>query len=147
MGFSTVTAQLMFFIAVVGISASVIAVFGSYLDQAKGAMTDKQQHVIGQLRTDIAVTNIYNQTGHLYVYAKNVGKSDLNTDCIELYVDSGWVNVGASQKVDPATGDAVTEWPPEATIELKPTSAPLNSGSVHKAKLITCNGVTTSLDF
>jgi archaellum component FlaG (FlaF/FlaG flagellin family) len=147
MGFSTVTAQVMFFIAVIAVSAGLIAVFGTYIDQAKGAMSDKQQYLMGQLRTDVAITNVYNGSGHLYVFVKNIGKQDLKTGCLELYVDNYYVTLGAAQIVAPSTGAATSDWPPEATIELKPTSATLGSGSVHEAKVVTCNGVWDSENF
>jgi archaellum component FlaG (FlaF/FlaG flagellin family) len=147
MGFSTVAAQILFFIAVVGISAGIIATFGFYVDESKSAMSDKQNYVIGQLRTDVAITNIDNSSGHLYIYAKNVGKQQLQTDCVELYVDSAWANLTSATIVDPTTGSPLTTWDIEETVKLKPTSAPLNAGSVHEARLITCNGVSDTENF
>jgi len=142
MGFSDVATQLLFFIAVIGLSAGVIYTFGVYLDQTRGAMTDKQQYLIGQLRTDLAIANIDNSSGHLHIYVKNVGKQQLKTSCISLFVDSAWVNLTSSTIVDPTTNADVTVWVPEGTIKIKPTSAELGSSSVHEAKVVTCNGVT-----
>jgi archaellum component FlaG (FlaF/FlaG flagellin family) len=150
MGFSTVAAQILFFIAVVGISAGLIAVFGNYLDQAKGAMTDKQQYIVGQLRTDIVISNIDNSSGHLTIYAKNVGKEQMKTDCMNLYVDGSYVQLSAPMITDPSTGtpgNQVAYWPPEGTVRIIPSSATLIDGSVHEAKLVTCNGVTDTEDF
>ena len=147
MGFSTVSAQLLFFLAVVGISAGVIAVFGGFVDQAKGAMVDKQHFITGQLRTDIIITNIDNSSGDLNIYAKNVGKQQLDTDCLELYVDSGWVALTAPKITNPSTGAAVDKWDSEATIKIDPSSAPLNSGTLHEAKVITCNGISDTENF
>jgi len=147
MGFSTAAAQVIFFIAVVGISAGVISLFSNYVDQATGAMSDKQQYVTGQLRTDIAITNIDNSSGHLHVYVKNVGNQQLHTNCIELYVDSAWVSLTSAMIVNPSTEAQVSDWDSEGTVKLKPTSAPLNSGSIHEAKVITCNGISDTEDF
>jgi len=147
MGFSTISAQIMFFIAVIAISAGTIAVFGSYIDSAQGAMSDKQQYIVGQLRTDIVISNIDNSSGHLYVFVKNVGNSQLKTDCMNLYVDGGWVNLGPTLIVNPATGSALTYLDPEATMELKPTAAPLRTTTVHEAKVVTCNGIWASENF
>ena len=147
MGFSTVAAELLFFIAVIAISVGVIAVFGTYIDQVKGAMSDKNQYVVGQLRTDIVITNIDNSTNSLRIYVKNVGTEQLATDCIELYVDGGWVSLTANRIVDPTTGAEVSTWVPKATIKLNPAAAPLNGGSVHEAKLVTCNGIWDSKNF
>lgn len=147
MGFSTVSAQLLFFLAVVVISAGVIAMFGGFVDQTKGAMVDKQHFITGQLKTDIIITNIDNSSGDLNIYAKNVGHQQLDTDCLELYVDSGWVALTAPKITNPSTGAAVDKWDTEATIKLSPASAPLNSGTLHEAKVITCNGISDTENF
>ena len=147
MGFSTVAAQLLFFIAIVGISAGIIAVFGDYIDQTTGAMGDKQAFITNQLRTEIAISNIDNSSGHLHIYAKNIGDANLNTDCLELYVDAGWVNLAVSEIVDPADDTAKELWLIEETLKLKPSTAPLNTGSIHTAKIVTCNGVADSENF
>lgn len=147
MGFSTVAAQAIFFIAVIGVSASLISVFSSYVDEASNAMSDKQQYITSQLRTDIVITTVDNSSGNLYVFVKNVGNEQLDTECVELFVDSGYANLDADDILDPATASQVTEWDPEDTIELRPDAAPLNSGSIHEAKVITCNGVTDTEDF
>jgi len=147
MGFSTIAAQILFFIAVVGISAGVIAVFGSYIDQTKSAMSDKQQYIVGQLKTDIVISNIDNQSGHLFVFVKNVGKEQLKTDCINLYVDSGWVTVTPARITDPSTGSEATYLDSEDTIKIDPQAAPLGENSVHEAKVVTCNGVWDTESF
>jgi archaellum component FlaG (FlaF/FlaG flagellin family) len=147
MGFSTVSAEILFFLAVVAVSAGVIAVFSSYVDKAQGAMNDKQQYIVSQLRTDVAITNIDNSSGHLYIFVKNVGSEQLKTDCMNMYVDGGWVNVGAGQIVNPATGAALAYVDSESTVEFKPTSAPLSLNTVHSAKVVTCNGIWASSNF
>jgi len=147
MGFSTVAAQVLFFIAVLSISAGVIAVFGNYVDEAKGAMSDRQDYITGQLRTDIVLTTVDNSSGNLHVYVKNVGDEQLATDCMELFVDSGYVSLSAAQKVDPSTENPITEVDPEDTVKFKPSAAALNDGSIHEAKVVTCNGISDTLDF
>ena len=141
MGFSTVTAETMFFIAVVLLSAGLISLFSVYVDQTKGAISDKQQYITSQLRTDIAITNIYNSSGDLLIYVKNVGNQQLKTACVELYVDGSWVPLAQNRITDPSTAAEVADWDAQATIKLDPASAPLNSGSVHEAKFVTCNGI------
>ncbi|MBU0762437.1 MAG: hypothetical protein KKD39_05375 [Candidatus Altiarchaeota archaeon] len=147
MGFSTVATQLLFFIAVVGLSAGVLAVFANYLDETMGAMGDKQNYITSQLRTDIRITNIDNSSGHLHIYAKNIGDEPLSTDCVELYVDGAWVTVAPTRITDPATGTELETWFQQDTMKLNPQAAPLNAGSIHEAKLITCNGVSDSENF
>jgi archaellum component FlaG (FlaF/FlaG flagellin family) len=147
MGFSTVSAEILFFLAVVAVSAGVIAVFSSYVDRAQGAMSDKQAHIVSQLRTDIALTNIDNSSGHLYIYMKNIGTEQLKADCMNLYVDGGWVNLGADIMVDPATGLAKKYLDSQSTLEFKPIAAPLNSNTVHEAKVVTCNGIWAAENF
>jgi archaellum component FlaG (FlaF/FlaG flagellin family) len=147
MGFSEIATQLLFFIAVVGLSAGVLSVFSDYLGQTMGAMSDKQHHITSQLKTDIKITNIDNSSGHLHIYVKNIGNEQLNTDCVEIYVDSQWVTVAAARRTDPATGSQMTTLLPEETLKLNPAAAPLNSGTTHEAKVVTCNGVSDTEDF
>jgi|GEM_PF-5855427 len=147
MGFSAVGVQLLFFIAIIGISAGVIAVFSDYVDQATGAMGDKQASITSQLRTDVKISNIDNSSGHLYIYVKNIGDESLKTDCIELYVDNAWVTLGAAVMVDPTDESAKDTWLAEETVKLKPSAAPLSTASTHSAKIVTCNGVSDSEDF
>jgi len=147
MGFSTVAAQLLFFIAVVAISAGVIAVFSGYVDQATNAMSDKQQYISGQLRTDVRVTNVDNSSGHLYVYVKNVGNQQIKTNCTELYVDNGWVSLTASNIQEPSTSNPAEYLSPEGTMVLKAPAVELSGSSVHEVKFITCNGISDTENF
>ncbi len=148
MGFSTVAVQLLFFIAIMGISAGVIGVFSDYIDQTTGAMGDKQNFVTSQLRTSIKISNIDNSSGHLYIYAKNIGDETLNTDCIELFVDNGWANLGAAVIVDPSDESAKDIWDLEETVKLKPATAPYDTTvTTHSVKIVTCNGVADSENF
>ncbi|MFH1055771.1 MAG: hypothetical protein V1744_06750 [Candidatus Altiarchaeota archaeon] len=148
MGFSTITAQLIFFIAVVLVSAGVIATLGYYIDQVMNAMSDKQQYITGQLRTDIVITNIYNSSGDLIIYVKNVGNSQLKTNCTELYVDSGWTDVAENEITDPTSGDPLSYWDPEDTIKLSPAPSTYDSTlSIHEVKFVTCNGISDSENF
>ncbi len=147
MGFSTVATQLLFFIAVIGLSAGVLAVFSDYLNRSMGAMGDKQAYITSQLRTDIRITNIDNSSGHLHIYAKNIGDEKLGTDCVELYVDSAWVTLIPTRITYPAGGE-MDVWLPEETMKLNPQSAPLNSdAAIHEAKLVTCNGISDTENF
>ena len=147
MGFSTVTAQVLFFIAVILISAGLITVFSFYIEQTKGAMSDKQQYITSQLRTDIVITSIDNSSGDLDIFVKNVGNQVLKTDCLGLYVDNGWVTLTAARITDPSTAAQVEDWDIEDTIRLDPAAAPLNSGSVHQVKIVTCNGIWDTENF
>jgi archaellum component FlaG (FlaF/FlaG flagellin family) len=148
MGFSLVTAEMLFFIAVVIMSASLIALFGNYVDQTRGAMSDKQQYLVGQLRTDIAITNIDNSSGHLHVYVKNVGNQQLKMSCMNLFIDEGYVNLAANEVKDPVDSSAVEYLSTEKSVKLTPaTTTYSNAKSVHEAKVVTCNAVWASENF
>lgn len=147
MGFSTIATQLLFFIAIVGLASVVLGVYSDYISQSMGAVSDKQGYITSQLRTDIRITNIDNSSGHLHVYAKNVGEEILGTDCVDLYVDGGYVAVIPSRKTDPSDGSTLTEWIPEQTLKMNPVSVALNDVVTHTAKVVTCNGVTDNENF
>ena len=148
MGFSTVGVQLLFFIAVVGISAGVIAVFADYTDQATGAMGDRQRSLASQMRTDIKITNIDNSSGHLHIYVKNIGSEPLSTSCVSLFIDSGWANLSSQDIVDPSDEEEKTHWLSTETLKLKPSSTQFDhSLQTHSAKVVTCNGVSDTERF
>jgi archaellum component FlaF (FlaF/FlaG flagellin family) len=148
MGFSTVAAQLMFFIAVVAISGGLISIFGTYIDQASMAMGDRQNLMSERLRTSIDITSIDNTSGHLRVYAKNTGTTQLKTECVDLFIDGGYVNLAAANIVDPADGvTQIRYWDSKTTIRINVPEATLNSNTIHQAKLITCNGITDTENF
>jgi len=149
MGFSIAASHIIFFIAVVAISAGVVTVFSDYIDQAKGAMTDKQSRLTGQLKTDVEIVNVYFDSSTdpdtLHVYSKNVGTKVLATDCMNLFIDGAYVELAASDITDPSSGSQVSEWSLEQTIKID-ASQDLAS-DIHTAKLITCNGESDTHDF
>jgi archaellum component FlaG (FlaF/FlaG flagellin family) len=147
MGFETVATQLLFFIAVVGLSAGVLAVFADYLQISMGAVRDRQTHITSQLRTDIRISSIDNSSGYLHIYVKNIGDEILRSDCVELYVDGAWVTVIDSRKTNPATGAQMSYWRPGETLKINPQSAPLGEEGIHTARVITCNGVVDTKHF
>lgn len=150
MGFSIAASHIIFFIAVVAIAASVVAVFSDYVDQAKGAMGDKQSRLTDQLKTDVKIVNVLYDTGTnpdtLLVYAKNIGTKKLDVDCIDLFIDSAYETLAYTDIIDPSTADNTTIWELEQTLQLNASQNGLSS-DIHEAKIITCNGVSTSYDF
>ena len=75
MGFSTVAAQAIFFIVVILAAVSISAVFTSYMDSATTAAGAKSKALVGQIGTDITITDVIGNATNFTVYAavKGVG--------------------------------------------------------------------------
>ena len=58
MGFSSITTQMIMFIAVMGMATGMIGVFQSYVDESSGAMSAQWEVMSNNVKTDITITNI-----------------------------------------------------------------------------------------
>jgi archaellum component FlaG (FlaF/FlaG flagellin family) len=145
MGFSIASAHIIFFIGVVAISAGVIVAFNAYIDETKGAMTDKKNFITDQLRTQIEIVNVRYSGGVNYIYTKNVGDRLMETDCINVFVDNKYISDSNLAVVNASSGEARDEWDVEETLEFRATES-ISPGS-HTAKVVTCNGISDEYSY
>ncbi len=146
MGFSIPSAHIIFFIGVVAVSAGVIAAFNNYIEETKGAMTDKKNFITNQLRTQIEIVNARYASTVSYIHAKNVGDRLVGTDCISVFVDNTYIADGSLAIVNASdTGTARTEWDIEETLEFQATKS--LTGGTHTVKIVTCNGISDTYTY
>ncbi|MFC2163209.1 hypothetical protein ACFLRF_05960 [Candidatus Altiarchaeota archaeon] len=145
MGFSVASTHMLFFIGVIAISAGVIVSFNAFIDETRGAMTDKKTFITDQLRTQIEVINVRYSGGISYIYAKNIGDRLMNTNCLNVFVDGMYITDANLDILNASSGTPRTEWNLEETLEFQATHA--ISGGTHTAKVVTCNGISDEYSF
>lgn len=145
MGASTVVSELMFFIAVLGMTTVAILVLSNYVGQTTSAVSTKQRDMINQIQTNIDITSINATSTVSRIFVKNTGDTDLRIDCIDLFIDNEWNRAFAVK--NPNTGaiwSNSTLWAPMQTILLDANHSALSSSTAHSARVVACNGVSDS---
>jgi archaellum component FlaG (FlaF/FlaG flagellin family) len=148
MGASTVVAELMFFIAVLGMTTVAIIVLTNYVGQTTSAVSTKQRDMINQIQTNIDITSINASSTNGKVYVKNIGDTDLRVDCMNLFLDNAWSN-NYSVK-NPDTGIVYTNstlWTPMNTILIDANYTAISSSASHSMRVVACNGVSDNYIF
>ena len=148
MGASTVVAELMFFIAVLGMTTVAIMVLTNYVGQTTSAVSSKQRDMISQIQTNIDITSINASSTNGKVYVKNIGDTDLRIDCLDLFLDNTWGN-NFSVK-NPNTGSVYsnsTLWTPLTTILVDANYTAISTTASHSMRVVACNGVSDSYIF
>lgn len=125
MGFSSVTAQIIMFIAVMGFATGMVAVFNNYIDENTGAMNAQWQVMSNNLKTDITITNVDwdNTTKTTTVYVLNTGKTTLDPANTDIYLDGMFIprdNNNRTIQVSPSTEIKNTGlWDPKEILEVQ----------------------------
>jgi archaellum component FlaG (FlaF/FlaG flagellin family) len=145
MGASTVVAELMFFIAVLGMTTVAILVLSNYVGQTTSAVSGKQRDMINQIQTNIDITSINATTTRSMIYVKNIGDTDLRIDCIDLFIDNMWSNNFSVKNPDTsALYSNTTLWTPMETILVDANTTAISTLVSHTARIVACNGVSDS---
>ncbi|MFZ2455545.1 MAG: hypothetical protein WAX07_03615 [Candidatus Altiarchaeia archaeon] len=148
MGASTVVAELMFFIAVLGMSTVSIIVLTNYVGQTTSAVSTKQRDMINQIQTNIDITSVNASSTNTRAYVKNIGDTDLRIDCMDLFLDNAWNNNFSVKNPDTeAVFSNSTLWTPMETILVDANHTALNTAASHSMRVVACNGVSDSYIF
>ncbi len=94
MGFSTIAANLIMFIAVLTVAGVVVATLNNYVVQTSASLNIKKQAMINQISTDFSISDInYSESNHrLLFYLINTGSSTLKPDSFFVFVNGLLVN-------------------------------------------------------
>jgi archaellum component FlaG (FlaF/FlaG flagellin family) len=148
MGASTVVAELMFFIAVLGMTTVAIIVLTNYVGQTTSAVSTKQRDMISQIQTNIDITSINASSTNTKVYVKNIGDTDLRIDCMDLFLDNAWSNNFSVKNPDTlALYSNTTLWTPLETILVDANHTAISAVASHSMRVVACNGVSDSYIF
>lgn len=148
MGASTVVAELMFFIAVLGMTTVAIIVLTNYVGQTTSAVSTKQRDMINQIQTNIDITSVNASSTNSKIYVKNIGDTDLRIDCVDIFLDNAWNSAFAVKNPDTeAIWSNSTLWTPMDTIMVDANHSTLSTTASHSMRVVACNGVSDSYIF
>ena len=147
MGADSLASTMLMFIAVMGMTLGVIVLLTNYVTQTSSTVSAKQKSMISQLQTDVAIISVDPLSTQSEIYVKNIGASDLRTNCLTVIVDNEPLTTSSYVVTDPETGEEPTLWTQTQTILINATHSELDTGKTHEAKIVTCNGVTASYIF
>lgn len=92
-GESTIIANLILFVAVMGMAGATVFVFKSMVDENTNAAASENDRTVNVMRTSFAITSAaYSDTSDpgtdiVYVYVKNTGKASFDPDDLDVYID------------------------------------------------------------
>ncbi|MFA6088583.1 MAG: hypothetical protein WC755_01850 [Candidatus Woesearchaeota archaeon] len=108
MGASTVAAQVILFIAIIGITTGLVVVFNNYVDETTSSTRSQWQMMSNNLKTDVTITSIgyaKDEISNTTIYLLNTGKTKLDVNQTDIYLD-GYVSrddAGRKIIIEPST--------------------------------------------
>lgn len=144
MGFGTIAANAIMFIAIIMIAGGFVIVMNNYLQQTTDSLQVQKNNLNNQIKTDITITSaVYNQTNHVInCYVENTGKTTLIINDTDLYVDGYRVsrdNRTITIQQDTQVASSYL-WYPKGIIQITATYA-LGAG-IHKLSVVTDYGAS-----
>ncbi len=151
MGFGVIAAQIITFIAIISIASGLAISMKAYNDQTTAAFKIQQNILVDALKTDISIISTsYNSSTNpdtLTVYVKNTGKTKLEMDYTDIYVDGARYDVSSrtiTVESDTETGNPLL-WDPKEIIKIV-VQQDISPG-IHQVRVATDNGVVDEDSF
>jgi len=151
MGFGTLVTNIIMFIAIITLTTTFIGVFKMYADESTSSMQIQSKVISNNLKTDITIqsTDFDNETDTITTNILNSGKTKLDIDYVDVYVDGGFVPRNTSNRTIEVIPSTEIEdpgiWNPKEILEIK-IFRNVSKGS-HTLKLATEYGVTDTDTF
>ena len=138
---SSVITTLIMFIAVLGIASGLIVAIKNYADETEAVFADKGNKYNQYLQTDINIDTLYfdNTTNTTYIYVRNVGRTIMKIDEVDIYIDGVRFARNSSRtiEVEPDTDEInIGKWDPDEII-LITAVRDLDSSVSHEAIVVT----------
>jgi archaellum component FlaG (FlaF/FlaG flagellin family) len=86
-GESTIIANLILFIAVMGMASATVFVFKSMMDESTSAAAEEKDRTVGVMRTDFVIPSATYSAGQILIYAKNTGRQSFDPEDMDIYID------------------------------------------------------------
>lgn len=142
MGFGNVAAQIIFFVAVIMIAATVVILANDQLQENAQAYKSQSERLSEELRSDITITSLYyNDTSNeLTVYVQNTGKTKMQVNLTDLYVNSlriPYADRTVTIEADTDVGSSLI-WDPSEIIRIQSTQNLDNS--IHTIRIVSSLG-------
>lgn len=125
MGFSSITATLIMFIAVMSLATGLVMVMKTTVDETSSSLTIRTDILKNTLQTEIDVSSIsYNNiTEVTTINMQNVGKTKLKTDLVDIYLDGIFMPRNDSNRTIKVIESTDTKnpgiWDPSEVLEIK----------------------------
>lgn len=151
MGFDSVAANMIMFIAVVTIAGSFAVLMSVFAQQTSSSLRIQQNSLSDKLKTDVTITSTaFNNDTDPHttsVYVKNTGKTKLILNDTDIYLDGfrfGHNERTVSIEQDTSVGNPLI-WDPKEIVLV--TLEQNLSGGIHTVRITTSNGVSDTDTF
>lgn len=107
-GESTIIANLILFIAVMGMAGATVVVFKNMMEQSTTAATEEKDRSIGVMRTDFVIPSATYSAGTVTAYVKNTGRQSFDPEDLDVYLDGIRIPRDVSNRTITITSDSDT---------------------------------------
>ena len=143
-GESTIIANLILFIAVMGMAGATVVVFKNMMEQGTTAAVEEKDRSVGVMRTDFTIPSATYSAGTVTAYVKNTGRQAFDPEDIDVYLDGIRIPRDPSNRTVSVTSDSDTYnsgiWDEGEDLEFAITYTYATSTS-HTISVYTPNGV------
>ncbi|KGK98378.1 flagellar protein G [Methanococcoides methylutens] len=146
----TAITHMIFFIAAILIAMTVIAVMSANVQSLTGATASSSKVLSEQIKTDITIISDpkiipYDSTSKEYTfYAKNTGRTDLDTEYLDVFIDGLHVD---PENIEMEFFDQDVLWRPGDTLVVNMKVTDEMTTGDHRILIATENGKSDSMDF
>jgi archaellum component FlaF (FlaF/FlaG flagellin family) len=142
MGYSTVLGHMVLFTFILIAISFLIGEVNDYFTDTTKDVEYQQENLKEQLWTEISLTTVTYDSTDYYIYANNTGKTTLETDCMDVFVDREFIPESNYSITILDTDFDPTLWNPDERIEIDAWWSPQTG--TREIKAVTCNGVSDS---
>lgn len=149
-GESTIIANLILFVAVMGMASATVFVFKALAEENINAAADEKNRAVNVMQTSFSLTSAAYDAGTLYVYAKNTGKAQFDPDELDIYLDGIRIPRNDTNRTVTVTVDTDTintgTWDETEEVEFN-VFITYAVPQTHTVKIYTPNGVSAESTF
>lgn len=142
MGFGSIVANLMMFIAVLMLATGTVFILNIYVQETQDSLTEQKNRIVSEIRTDININSISYDNTTLDIYITNTGSIDLDMQRLDLFIDGERKSRSFVNKVIEEdtliTGPGI--WSPREMLKVSYDDTGL-AGNIN-VRLVTPNGVS-----
>ncbi len=127
MGFGTLAANLIMFIAVIMLAGSLVIALNVYVQQTQDSLQNQQDRLMQEMRSEITIDSVNyeeaesgNEEDITEIFVRNSGRTDLRLDRIDVYLDGPRVSREDTEielEEDTIIGSSEA-WNPRETIKI-----------------------------
>jgi archaellum component FlaF (FlaF/FlaG flagellin family) len=147
MGLSTIYANIILFVLVLGLLYVLMTEFSDYFRQTTPEVKNQADYLTERVGTSVALASMTTNGNDVIFYVVNDGKTTLNLNCTDFYLDRTWVK--RSDFIELTVLNTTFDpglWNPGEWAKMR-TQYPTGDGLPHEGKIVTCNGVSDSMVF